>query len=224
MVAVDKPAGVAVTPAPDDVASACLRDRVAAQIGTRAWVVHRLDRDTSGIVVFARTAEAHRMLSMALERHDVERRYTAFVHGVPVVTDGMIALPLHAARKGKVRPARPDEPGATPARTSVQVDHVWRHGGAAIARVTLEPLTSRHHQLRVHLRAVGAPIAGDRIYGAGATAPSEVPVTRLALHASFLELPHPSGARRIEIASPWPLDLAALPAWLDAHWPAEVTA
>ncbi len=225
MVVADKPAGVAVIPAPGEPAAACLRDRVAAQIGTRAWVVHRLDRDTSGIVVFARTAEAHRMLSMAFDRRDVERRYVALVRGVPDVPGGIIDLPLHGARKGKVRPARPDEAGAQPAQTTVTVTRVWRAGAAVIAQVQVEPLTSRHHQLRVHLRALNTPIVGDAVYGTAiAPLPAEVPAVRLALHASFLEIPHPSGARRVVVESPWPLDLQVLTEWLEARVPVEAPA
>lgn len=228
MVVVDKPAGVAVIPAPGEPVAACLRDRVAAQIGTRAWVVHRLDRDTSGIVVFARTADAHRMLSMAFDRRDVERRYTALVRGVPVLADGAIDRPLHDARKGKVRLAQPEETGAQPARTEVAVTRVWRAGAgaaaaaAAVARVTADPHVNRHHQVRVHLRAVGSPIVGDPFYGrAVSPLPPEVPATRLALHASFLEIPHPSGARRVVVESALPLDLCVLHDWLDAQWTVE---
>ena len=225
MVVVDKPAGVAVIPAPGEPVSACLRDRVAAQIGTRAWVVHRLDRDTSGIVVFARTADAHRMLSMAVDRRDLERRYTAFVRGVPVMAGGMIDLPLHAARKGKSRPARDGETGALPARTEVAVTRLWRHQHAVVALVTAEPHMSHHHQLRVHLRAAAAPVVGDAIYGRSLTPlPADVPSTRLALHASFLEIPHPSGSRRVVVEAPLPVDLRALHDWLDAQWTVEVAA
>ncbi len=230
MVVADKPAGVAVIPAPGEPEGACLRDRVAAQIGTRTWVVHRLDRDTSGIVVFARSADAHRMLSMAFDRRDVERRYTALVRGVPVLVDGAIDVPLHDARKGKTRLAQAEEAGAQAARTEVAITRVWRAGGGAaatgtaatVARVTADPHVNRHHQLRVHLRAVGTPIVGDPFYGrAVSPLPPAVPATRLALHASFLEIPHPSGARRVVVESALPLDLCVLHDWLDAHWTVE---
>ncbi len=228
MVVADKPAGVAVIPAPGEPAEACLRDRVAAQIGTRAWVVHRLDRDTSGIVVLARTADAHRMLSMAFDRRDVERRYTALVRGVPVLVDGAIDRPLHSARKGKTRLAQPDEADAQAARTEVAVTRVWRADGgvapATVAQVTADPHVNRHHQVRVHLRAVGTPIVGDTFYGrAVSPLPPEVPATRLALHASFLEIPHPSGARRVVVESALPLDLCLLHDWLDARWTVEAS-
>ncbi|MEZ5419759.1 MAG: RluA family pseudouridine synthase [Vicinamibacterales bacterium] len=219
MAVVDKPAGVPVVPAPGLAAGECLRDRVAAALGTRAWVVHRLDRDTSGGVVFARTPEAHRTLSIAFEYREVRKRYVALTWGVPDPPAGVIDLALHEARKGRARPAAPGEPGARPATTGYRVTRVWRDGGRTAARVIATPETGRHHQIRVHLRAIGAPVLGDAIYGRAALGHlSGVPVPRLALHAEALDLPHPSGERRLVVEAPWPADLGALQAWLDAHW------
>lgn len=215
---VDKPAGVTVVPAPGVPDGACLRDRVAAALGTAVWVVHRLDRDTSGVVAFARTADAHRALSMAFERRDVGKAYRALVRGVPAPRAGTIDLALHDARKGKSRPARPGEIGAREAATAYAVARAWRLDAGHVAEVTLAPRTGRHHQLRVHLRAIGCPILGDTVYGghdAGVSAGVAVP--RLALHAEALDLPHPGGARRLAVTAPWPLDLAAVTAWLEAH-------
>ena len=222
LVVVDKPAGVAVIPMPGAPAGACLRDRVAAALGTRVWVVHRLDLDTSGVVVFARTAEAHRVLSMAFERRDVVKHYAALVHGVPAPPAGTIDIALHEARKGKARPARPGEPGARPATTDYAVTRAWAHDGQRIAAVAATPRTGRHHQIRVHLRAIGTPILGDAVYGrASAAHLTGVPVPRLALHAASIDVPHPAGARRVTATAPWPADLAALTAWLDAQWTVE---
>lgn len=223
MAAVMKPAGVAIVPAPGEPPSACLRDRVASQLGTRAWLVHRLDRDTSGVVLFAKTRDAHRALSVAFERRDVQRRYTAFVRGVPAPPAGVIDVPLHEARKGKARPAHSGEPGGREARTAYAVTGVWRHGGVAVSAVALTPETSRHHQIRVHLRSIGTPIVGDPVYGRtlAAALPADVPPTRLALHAGVIDVPHPSGARRVSVEAPLTDDLRALRAWLDAHWTAE---
>lgn len=223
LVVVDKPAGVAVIPMPDQSAGACLRDRVAASLGSRVWVVHRLDRDTSGVVVFARTAEAHRALSMAFERRDVVKHYAALVHGLPASPAGTIDMALHDARKGKARPARAGEPGARAATTEYAVTRAWAHEAQRIAAVLATPRTGRHHQIRVHLRAIGAPILGDAVYGRGSAAllPG-VPVPRLALHAASIDVPHPSGgARRVTATASWPADLAALTTWLDAQWTLE---
>lgn len=222
LVIVDKPAGVAVIPAPGVPPASCLAHRVAAALGTRVWVVHRLDRDTSGVVVFARTPPAHRALSMAFEARDVVKTYAALVHGVPAPARGRIDVALHDARRGKARPARPDEPGAKEATTDYAVTRAWRDGHRCIAAVTASPRTGRHHQIRVHLRSLGTPILGDALYGsAAAAALADVPVPRLALHAASIDVPHPSGERRATAAAPWPADLEALTAWLDAHWTPE---
>jgi len=222
---VDKPAGVPVIPAPGAEPGACLRDQVAAALGTRAWVVHRLDRDTSGVVVFARTPEAHRALSLAFEARDVVKRYAALVYGVPAPPAGVIDVPLHEARKGKSRPARPDEPGGRDASTSYAVRQTWRHDDQAITAVLAAPRTGRHHQIRVHLRSIGTPVLGDALYGrAAVSALTGLPVPRLALHAEAIDVPHPSGGRRVEAVAPWPADLAALTTWLDVHWTTEAGA
>ncbi len=192
---------------------------MAAALGTRAWVVHRLDRDTSGIVVFARTPDAHRALSRAFETPDVAKQYVALAHGLPAPLTGTIAVALHAARKGKARLALPGEPGAREATTHYAVTRAWRDGERRIAVVSVTPQTSRPHQIRVHLRSLGTPLLGDALYGRAAIAAlGGVPVPRLALHAASINLPHPSGDRRVSAAAPWPADLADLAGWLDAHW------
>ena len=224
LVVVDKPAGVAAIPASGSPADACVQARVAAQIGSRLWIVHRLDRDTSGALALARSADAHRTLSMAFERREVHKGYEALVAGVPEPRNGAIDVPLHAARKGKARPAHRDEDGARDASTSYWVHRSWRGAGRAVALVTLTPHTGRHHQIRVHLRAIGTPILADPVYGGGRAAlPDGVGLTRLALHASVLDLPHPAGGRRVRVAAPWPADLEAVRLWLDRHWAVDST-
>lgn len=215
MLVVNKPAGVSVIPAPGVSPGACLRDHVAALTGTRLWVVHRLDRDTSGALAFARTPDAHRRLSMAFEHRDVLKCYTAFVRGIPDPPAGDIAQPLHEARKGKMRPAQIGEPGAREARTAYEVVRVWGAGASALAEVRLRPLTGRRHQLRVHLRAIGTPILGDTVYGPAHPGSSAMPVARLALHAASLDVPHPRDGHRVVIDAPEPDDLLGLRAWLD---------
>src|SRR6476661_2315887 len=189
MVAVDKPAGLPVIPAPVPGYTTCLRDRLASQIGTRAWVVHRLDRDTSGVTVFARSAEAHRALSLAFERRQVQKAYRALVAGLPQPLRGDTTQPLHEARRGKMRPAAPGEAGAIEARTEYAVEQAWRRGDRVVSLVEARPHTGRHHQIRVHLRALGTPILGDPVYGRAvsladaADGDERPPLTRLALHA-----------------------------------------
>lgn len=222
LVVVDKPAGVTVIPAPDLAPGSCLRDRVAATLGGPVWVVHRLDRDTSGVVAFARTAEAHRTLSMAFERRDVGKEYRALVAGQPAPAAGTIDIALHEARKGKARPARPGEPGAREASTRYETRRAWRLDAGVVTELAAWPATGRHHQIRVHLRAIGTPILGDAHYGGALVAPyAAILVPRLALHAAAIDLPHPQGGQRVRVTAPWPADLAAVTDGLAPHAIAE---
>jgi tRNA pseudouridine32 synthase/23S rRNA pseudouridine746 synthase len=194
-----------------------VRRQLEVQRGERLWVVHRLDRDASGVLVLARTAEAHRALSVAFEQRMVEKAYLAFVAGAPAAARGRIGLPLHAARRGKTRPAHPGEPGARAASTDYAVRHTWRRGAEAVSLVEARPLTGRQHQIRVHLRALGVPLLFDEVYGRGvALAGFEAaPARRLALHASRLVVPPGPGAQPLRLEAPLATDLEALRAWLD---------
>lgn len=222
LVAVDKPAGEPVIAARGEPRDACLVRRAEAALGQRLFVVHRIDRDTSGVVLFARTAEAHRYLNEAFEARRVSKAYVAFVAGRLEPASGRIDLPLHPARRGKSRPAEPGEPGRRDASTEYVVERVWRRSGGAVSRVALRPLTGRHHQIRVHLRARGAPILFDRRYGGGlGDAFRDAPCQRLALHAFRIEVPRPGG-RRIEIEAPLAADLRSLATWLDASYEASM--
>lgn len=210
LVAVDKPPGVAVVPARGEPAGACLRASVESSLGVRLWVVHRLDRETSGLVLFARSAALHRELSLAFERRQVGKRYLAFTAGWPAPETGRIQLALHAARRGKTRPAHDGEPGAKAAATAYRTLERWRCDGSDIALVELEPETGRQHQLRVHLRSIGTPILHDRLYGGSTASPALAasPLRRLALHATRVSV----GGRAFE--SPLARDLAEFRAWL----------
>jgi RluA family pseudouridine synthase len=221
LIAVAKPPGVTVIPGRGEPPEACLRAQLEAARGEPLWVVHRLDRDTSGVVVFARTALAHRALSMAFERRRVEKRYLALVAApAGLAAEQHVALPLRPARRGLMKVAARGDRDAQAAETAYVVTRRWRRGdGPEAARAALieaRPLTGRQHQIRVHLAAVGAPIWFDPLYGDGA-APADAPPARLALHAHRLALPTPGGAW-LRIEAPLPDDLAALERWLDATW------
>jgi RluA family pseudouridine synthase len=219
VVAVDKPAGLPVIPARSEDAAACLQHRLERQIGRRLWVVHRIDRDASGVVLFARNAEAHRALSLAFENRLMHKSYVAIVAGRLSPLAGRIEAALHAARKGKTRPAQPGEPGAQAAATDYATDRTWTIAGEDVTRVTARPLTGRHHQIRVHLRFAGAPILFDPLYGRG-FGPKDLassPASRLALHAARVDAPAPSSDGRLVVECPLPPDLAALVEWLDAR-------
>lgn len=223
LVAVAKPSGVPVIPARGEPVRECLRRRLEQQLGRRLWVVHRIDRDASGVVVFALNADAHRAVSLSFEHRQVNKAYVAFVAGGLEPWRGRIEVALHAARKGKARPARPGEPGAQPATTEYVTRRRWSLDGEEVSLLEAHPVTGRHHQLRVHLRSAGAPILFDPLYGRGLV-PSrlaEAPCSRLALHARRIDLPLPRGGGRVAIEAPLAADLAALGQWLDAHGRAE---
>lgn len=216
IVAFAKPSGITVIPARSAPSEISLHTRLEAERRERLWIVHRIDRDTSGVVVFARTAAAHRTLSMAFERREVHKTYVAFAAGA---LDGVerIEIALHEARRGKTRPAHPGESGVKPAVTELAVERRWRRDDAVVARVRCHPVTGRHHQIRVHLRAVEAPILGDPLYGKATRrgAYAEVPCPRLALHAASLTVPDGR-----TFTAPLPDELVALEAWLEASWSA----
>jgi len=216
----DKPVGIAIIPARGEAPEASLQRRVEQQIGAQLFVVHRIDRDVSGVVVFARTAEVHRHLSLAFEHRRVEKTYTAWASGGLATQRLRIDTALHAARKGKARPALPGEAGSLPAVSDIEVERVWRRDGATVSRVSVRPLTGRHHQIRVHLRSVGSPLLFDELYGKGIDpAPFvDAPMRRLALHARRLVVPAPGTDAPLSFEAPLPPDLAALDAWLDGAW------
>jgi tRNA pseudouridine32 synthase/23S rRNA pseudouridine746 synthase len=220
LLVVDKPAGLTVIPARDEPPEACLRFVLERARGERLWVVHRIDRDTSGVLLFARHAAAHRTLSLAFERHLVHKTYLAWTRGRPPSAQGRIDTPLHPARKGKMRPAREGEPGALASETGYTVRNAWCVGERTLACVEASPRTGRQHQIRVHLRSIETPLLVDPLYGGtarlepGALGEGSPALERLTLHAWRLALPHPREARTLHLEAPSPPDLAALEAWL----------
>lgn len=160
----------------------------------RRWpevrLVHRLDRDTSGLILLARDADTHRLLSAAFADRRVHKTYLARVHGVPAARGGLIDQPL--ARLAN-RPPRygvvPVEAGGKPALTRWRRLDPRRCGNTLL----LQPHTGRSHQLRVHLAWLGHPVLGDPLYGDPASAP------RLQLHAAGLRLRHPVTGRPLRL-------------------------
>lgn len=222
--AVAKPSGEPVIPARGESARDCVQRRLERQAGERLWVVHRIDRDASGVVVFARNADAHRELSLAFEHRQVVKAYAAFVSGSIEPPRGRLDVPLHAARKGKTRPARPGEAGAQKSETEYATRRRWALDDAIVSLLEAHPLTGRHHQIRVHLRSAGTPILFDPLYGRGLMpeAVSPAPCARLALHARRIDVPAPRGGGRVVVEAPFPPDLAALVEWLDERGRGEV--
>ena len=198
---VDKPPGLVVHPGPGH-AGGTLVDALAGKIGggdpARPGVVHRLDRDTSGLIAFARSAEAHRRLEELVRERSFERGYLALVRGRPRSRTGRIEAPIGRDRSDPTRISL-DTDTPRNAITHFEVDELWPE--YALLRVRLE--TGRTHQIRVHLAAVDLPVAGDPVYGVPAP-----PLERQFLHATTLAFPHPFTGDRLELASDLPLDLA----------------
>jgi tRNA pseudouridine32 synthase/23S rRNA pseudouridine746 synthase len=178
----------------------------------RPRLIHRLDRDTSGVILTAKTKPAAGFLGKALMSRKVSKTYLAIVTpGAPEPAAGVIDLPLRRDEQGReayMRVCAADHPDAEQARSRYRT----RASGNGAALLELEPETGRMHQLRVHLAATGRPIAGDARYG-GALVVAGHPVPRLMLHAAALAFPHPGGGmKRLEAAPPQ--DLALLSATL----------
>jgi RluA family pseudouridine synthase len=176
--------------------------------GNRPRLVHRLDRDTSGVILTARTQPAAAFLGKAMMGRRVKKTYLAIVApGAPAPREGLIDAPLRRELQGReayMRVAAPDHPDAESATTRYRT----LVSNALAGLVELSPRTGRMHQLRVHMASIGRPIAGDVRYG-GALALGGQPVPRLMLHAAALAFPHPAGGER-RIEAPVPADMAAL--------------
>jgi RluA family pseudouridine synthase len=212
VLAVDKPAGLLTIPGRGFDAPA-LSEQVRA-IVPEALPVHRLDRDTSGVVLFAVTREAHRALNAAFESRRAEKTYVALVRG-DLSRPQRINASLREPRGGRVRVAADDEPRGRAAQTAVEPKE--RFGGYTFC--SCRPRTGRTHQIRVHLALIGHPLACDPRYGddrklrvgdlwSGAPDPASVVLDRTPLHAAALRIPHPRGRGWLWIESPLPDDIA----------------
>jgi 23S rRNA pseudouridine1911/1915/1917 synthase len=200
---VDKAPGVVVHPAAghrENTLSQMLAPLITGGDAERAGIVHRLDRDTSGLMVVARSAEAHRLLQEAIASREVEREYIALVEGRPPARSGTIDAPI--GRDTRVR-TRMTVGGSAPreARTHFTLERSL--AGTSLLRLKLD--TGRTHQIRVHLRAIGHPVAGDPEYGTAGLLGLE----RQFLHAARLSFEHPLGAGRVDVTSELPPDLRA---------------
>ena len=218
LLAVAKPAGRLVIPGRSG-AERALREELEERHGA-LWVVHRLDRGTSGVLLFARSAEAHRTLNLAFDAGEPEKRYLAIVRGTPP-EEVRVDVALARGRKGKVRPARPGEVGAKPSATRFRRLEAWSAPGLGgpYALVEALPETGRTHQIRVHLLALGTPLALDPDYGAEGPlrrADGTAWLQRTPLHAERLRIRHPADGRPLELRAPLPEDLEAALAELRA--------
>jgi len=178
--------------------------------GNRPRLIHRLDRDTSGVILTAKTKPAAGALGKAMMARRFAKTYHALVApGPPEPNEGLIDRPLRrdeVGREAYMRVCAPDHPDAEAAQTRYRTLAQGRGG----ALMELSPLTGRMHQIRVHLAALGRPILGDVRYGGQLTL-NGVAVPRLMLHAIRLSFPHPDG-RTMTIQAPWPADFASVAA------------
>ncbi len=207
---VDKPAGLVVHPGAGrdegTLAAGILhRHPQVGGVGQpgRWGIVHRLDRDTSGLMVVALTSDAYHDLVRLIASRRVEREYLALVDGVFAVPTGTIEAPLS---RDPSRPTRQKvDPAGRPAVTHYSVEETYPEYGASLLRVRLE--TGRTHQIRVHLAAIDHSLVGDRVYRSG---PDRVASPRVFLHATRLSFTHPVSGEEARFDSPLPPDLTAV--------------
>jgi 23S rRNA pseudouridine1911/1915/1917 synthase len=202
LLVVDKPAGVVVHPArghaTGTLAQALVAEGAAGGDDGRPGIVHRLDRDTSGLMVVARSEESHQRLQALVRQRAVERHYLALVVGRPRSRRGRIEAPIGRDRRDPTRRSLDtDAPKEAVTRFEL-AELLARH---ALLDVRLE--TGRTHQIRVHLAAINLPVAGDPVYGR----PRELGLDRQFLHASRLEFPHPFTGEPVVVDSELPPDL-----------------
>lgn len=223
VLAVDKPAGVLSVPGRDAGEASVWRQ--VQELAPEALPVHRLDRDTSGVLLFALGAEAHRALSLAFEGRRAEKRYLALCRG-DLTRPSLCELALTEGRKGRMRVvavggAGRSGKGAMPSVTAFSPEE--RFGAATL--VLAQPRTGRTHQIRVHLAALGLPLLIDPRYGdkgpvrardLDPAAGEQTALTRTPLHAAALRVPHPSGNGWLSVESPLPADLLGCLALLRA--------
>jgi 23S rRNA pseudouridine1911/1915/1917 synthase len=215
VIVVDKPAGLVVHPGPGHSGSTLVHGLLArfpelASVGEpeRPGLVHRLDRGTSGLLVVARTPEAHESLVGQLSSHAVERVYTALVWRHPEHPAGVIDAPVGRSRRDPLRMTVAVE--GRPSRTHYHVDRTFSEP-VEVALLTCELETGRTHQIRVHLSSVGHPVVGDPLYGGNR---ASLRVSRPFLHARRLSFVHPGTGEQVAYDSPLPADLAAVLAHL----------
>ena len=196
LLAVNKPAGLLSVPGRGEDKADSLATRVQS-VYADALVAHRLDRDTSGLLVFPRGAAIHRQLSLMFEKREMEKSYVAVVLGKLAQEQGVVDQPLLVDWPNRPRHSV-NLLNGKPAQTRYKVLSYDKVSNTS--RVALEPITGRTHQLRVHMQFMGHPIVGDTLYGGNADGRA----ARLLLHAHTLDFRHPVTAEMMTLSSPIP--------------------
>jgi len=203
LLVIDKPAGVVVHPAGghrSGTLAQALAGHAAGGDEGREGIVHRLDRDTSGLLVVARSEAVHAALKVQLQKREITREYLAMVEGRPASRAGTIDAPLGRDRRVRTRMST-DTSEPRPAITHFDTEETFPD--YTLLRVRLE--TGRTHQIRAHLKAIGTPVAGDPEYGRKGA----LGLGRQFLHADHLAFVHPVTGAEVDVRSPLPADLAA---------------
>lgn len=215
LLVVNKPAGIVIHPTSGNW-SGTLLNALLAHFQThdkngrdsldipKPWFVHRLDKHTSGVMVVAKTTEAHRALASQFERHTITRVYEALLWGTPQDTNGVIDLAIgRDSQNSKLVSANTARP-----KHAVTEYRVVRHFGDKVSQVQLYPRTGRTHQLRVHTASIGCPILGDTTYGGKKVGNiEELIIPRVMLHAKTLGFQHPTSGTVQEYSADLPQDM-----------------
>ena len=206
----NKPAGLVVHPAPSHKGST-LVDWLADYLGpkvtglftdtSRLGVVHRLDKDTTGVLLVAKTVSAQNLIGKQFQDRRIQKTYAAFVEGIPDAVSGIISAPVGRSHKAPSRMAVSSS--GRPSETTFEVVKTFKE----VSQVSLHPKTGRTHQIRVHCAAIGHPIVGDRTYGSSPRWSRDYGINRPLLHAGRLEIQHPVTHKKAVFEAPWPADM-----------------
>jgi len=222
LIVVDKPAGVLCVPDRYDP-DAPVAARELAKTEGELFVVHRIDKDTTGVLIYARNAEAHRILSLAFEERKVSKTYRAIVRGSPLWDETVCDLSLRTDGDRLHRTLVDEGKGSKEAKTAFTVIERFKSGSFSATLVEAKPETGRTHQIRVHLASLGLPVLCDPLYGDGhhlllskikgkwkGDPWAERPlISRTALHALSVEFPHPRTGEMMKVEAPLPKDMRA---------------
>ena len=200
IIAVDKPSGVTTIPDAITPREASLVGMAEKHCGHKLFVVHRIDKETSGVVLFAKTKEAHRDLNIQFEKRKIIKEYYAVVKGVPDFKVKEVRIPISKSKVGSKKVALSKV--GLDARTILKVKKQYKDH----ALLDVQPITGKRHQIRLHLKAIGFPLAIDPLYG------DHGPVNglkRLSLHARAISFFHPATHRIVKVRSELPEDISS---------------